>query len=108
MCRAGRTTFQVEGTPSAKALKHEDAWQTSSPASGKSTAREGVVGSEVSGCGGVSGVTASWPQTPWPPSQVDIAPRARCKKRAQDQCDNEWWFSSGQQPEAPSMSSVPC
>lgn len=108
MCRAGRTTFQVEGTPSAKALKHEDAWQTSSPASGKSTAREGAVGSEVSGCGGVSGVTASWPQTPWPLSQVDIAPRARCKKRAQDQCDNEWWFSSGQQPEAPSMSSVPC
>ena len=68
MCKAGRTTFQVEGTPSAKALKHEDAWQTSSPGSGKGTAREGAVGSDVSGYGGALGVTVSWPQTPWPPT----------------------------------------
>lgn len=27
MYRTGRTIFQVEGTPHAKALKHEYAWQ---------------------------------------------------------------------------------
>lgn len=30
-------------------------------------AREGAVGSEVSGYGRALGVTVIWPQTPWPP-----------------------------------------
>lgn len=46
---AGRTTFQVTGTPRAEALKHEDAWQMEDTGSSKSTAGEGAVGSEVSG-----------------------------------------------------------
>lgn len=41
----------------------------------------------------VSEVTASWPQTPWPHSQVYIAPKGPGRaERAQDRGGNEWWF----------------